>query len=231
MIFTIFFVLLSLFPFLLSFQLPNDTIVSTRLLDAQLQDSAFRAFSRPIITGVPYDAKVPKTLKGVEVSAIRLMSGSLWHRGVQMYKEFEIPERVVGYPFVERLVLVYQNLGNLSNKFYPLPGYTYLAPILGLLPYNGTNLNVSHSMVPESLQIRAYENPILIKFSDVKLVQQFGVAGVVMRRAKQGARIKLLEYVADNSEALKITYIGDTKLPSAAMIRTRPEEIENSYIC
>ncbi|MED6202109.1 hypothetical protein PIB30_101986 [Stylosanthes scabra] len=313
MIFTIFFVLLSLFPFLLSFQLPNDTIVSSRLLDAQLLDSAFGTFSRPVITGVPYDAEVPKALKGVKVSAIRFMSGSLWHRGVQMYKEFEIPKRVVGYPFVERLVLVYQNLGNLSNKFYPLPGYTYLAPILGLLPYNGTNLNVSHSMLPQLLQIRAYKNPILIKFSNVDLVQQFGgsllakcvyfglngsvqfdallpnnvcssfheghfsivvesksvippsssphqhdpnkfdfgfriliipclvcgilllvllgvVVRVVVRRAKQGARIEHLEYVADNSEALEITYVGDTKLPSASMIRTRPE-IENSYIC
>ncbi|XP_020963387.1 uncharacterized protein LOC110265008 [Arachis ipaensis] len=169
MMFTIVFVLLSSFPFLLSLPLPNDTVVSARLLDAQLQNLGFNTFSRPITSGVPYDAKVPKTLNGVKVSAMRLRSDSLWHRGVQFYKEFEIPKRVIEHPFVERLVLVYQNLGNLSNKYYPLHGYTYLAPVLGLLAYNGTNL--SHSMVPELLHIRAYKNPILIKFSNVNLPQ------------------------------------------------------------
>ncbi|QHN92025.1 hypothetical protein HN51_050302 [Arachis hypogaea] len=299
MMFTIVFVLLSSFPFLLSLPLPNDTVVSARLLDAQLQNLGFNTFSRPITSGVPYDAKVPKTLNGVKVSAMRLRSDSLWHRGVQFYKEFEIPKRVIEHPFVERLVLVYQNLGNLSNKYYPLHGYTYLAPVLGLLAYNGTNL--SHSMVPELLHIRAYKNPILIKFSNVNLPQSgslskcvyFGLNGSVqfdrllpnnvcssfqqghfsivvesksvppsphdpnkkydfcilipclvggflllvilgvvvgaVRRAKQGARIQHLEYVADNSEALEIKYIGGTKLPSAGRIRTRPE-IEHTYI-
>ncbi|KAL5077010.1 hypothetical protein RYX36_015994 [Vicia faba] len=141
----------------------NDDIPS-RTLDSVLQDYAFKAFSNPK-TGVPYDAQLPYNLIGVNVSALRLRSGSLRARGVEAYKEFQIPPGVVEQPYVERLVLVYHNLGNWSEKFYPLPGYTYLAPVLGLLSYSGVDLNADK--LPE-LDIRASDKPILIKFHDVK---------------------------------------------------------------
>ncbi|KAK7305568.1 hypothetical protein VNO77_43474 [Canavalia gladiata] len=165
---TSFLALLSL-PLLLSLpfsssQLSPDTGISSRTLDAILQDWAFKAFLRPK-TGVPYDAQVPRSLKGVRVSAMRLRSGSLRTRGVESYKEFQIPIGVFEQPYVERLVLVYHNLGNWSEKFYPLPGYSYLAPVLGLMSYSGSNLSASE--LPE-LDIRASEKPILIKFHDVK---------------------------------------------------------------
>jgi len=86
-------------------------------------------------------------------------------RGVERYKEFQIPIGVFEQPYVERLVLVYHNLGNWSEKFYPLPGYSYLAPVLGLMSYSGATLNASE--LPE-LEIRASDNPILIKFPHVK---------------------------------------------------------------
>lgn len=157
--------LLSL-PFSNASQLPPDAgIISSRTLDALLQDVAFKAFSLRPKTGVPYDAKVPKNLAGVRVSAMRLRSGSLRTRGVQSYNEFQIPIGVVEQPYVERLVLVYHNLGNWSEKFYPLPGYSFLAPVLGLLSYSGSNLSASE--LPE-LDIRASDKPILIKFTDVK---------------------------------------------------------------
>lgn len=147
-----------------SAQLPPDTGISSRTLDAILQDCAFKAFLRPK-TGVPYDAKVPRNLTGIKVSAMRLRSGSLRTRGVESYKEFQIPIGVVEQPYVERLVLVYHNIGNWSENFYPLPGYSYLAPVLGLLSYSGANLSASE--LPE-LDIRASEKPILIKFPHVK---------------------------------------------------------------
>lgn len=143
---------------------PPNTPISSRTLDAILQDYAFKAFFRPK-TGVPYDAQVPENLTGVKVSALRLRSGSLKARGVQTYQEFQIPTGIVEQPYVKRLVLVYQNLGNWSEIFYPLPGYLYLAPVLGLLSYSGTNLSASE--LPE-LDIRASEKPIWIKFNDVK---------------------------------------------------------------
>lgn len=145
-------------------QIPIDDDIPSRTLDSVLQDYAFKAFSKPK-TGVPYDAQLPNNLIGVHVSALRLRSGSLRTRGVEAYKEFQIPPGVVEQPYVERLVLVYHNLGNWSEKFYPLPGYTYLAPVLGLLSYNGADLNAQK--LPE-LDIRASDKPILIKFHDVK---------------------------------------------------------------
>ncbi|KAK7302020.1 hypothetical protein RJT34_12899 [Clitoria ternatea] len=138
--------------------------ISSRTLDAILQDCAFKAFLRPK-TGVPYDTQVPTSLTGVMVSAMRLRSGSLRTRGIESYKEFQIPIGVVEQPYVERLVLVYHNLGNFSENFYPLPGYSYLAPVLGLMSYSGANLSASE--LPE-LDIRASDKPILIKFHDLK---------------------------------------------------------------
>lgn len=166
--------LILLLPFSSSQLLP-DTGISSRALDAILQDYAFKAFFRPK-TGVPYDAELPTNLTGVRVSAMRLRSGSLRTRGVQSYKEFQIPIGVVEQPYVERLVLVYHNLGNWSENFYPLPGYSYLTPVLGLLAYSGTNLSAAE--LPE-LDIRASDKPILIKFSNVKSTPSGSVAKCV----------------------------------------------------
>ncbi|KAK6943336.1 Protein of unknown function DUF1191 [Dillenia turbinata] len=137
-------------------------------LDTLLQDYAYRAFLRPK-TGIPYDGSVPSNLTGIQISAMRLRSGSLRSRGVTMYKEFEIPPGVVVQPYVERLVLVYQNLGNWSLTYYPLSGYSYLAPVLGLLAYDASNLSATN--LPE-LIIRASGDPLRIKFSDVKSVPE-----------------------------------------------------------
>ena len=164
-----FFLLFSL-PCLLSLPLLNAqppqpaAAISARSLDAILQDYAFGAFYKPK-TGVPYDGQVPSNLAGIRVSAMRLRSGSLRTRGVESYKEFHMPTGIVEQPYVERLVFVYHNLGNWSEVFYPLPGYTYLAPVLGLLAYSAANLSAKE--LPE-LDIRASNKPILIKFQDVK---------------------------------------------------------------
>ncbi|KAI4302624.1 hypothetical protein MLD38_038347 [Melastoma candidum] len=136
-------------------------VESGRALDVLLQDYAYRAFIHPK-TGVPYDGAVPGNLTGVEISVLRLRSGSLRTWGVAMYKEFEIPTGIIVRPYVVRLGLVYQNLGNWSSVYYPLPGYRYLAPILGLLAYNASNLSATNS--PE-LDITASGSPIIINFT------------------------------------------------------------------
>lgn len=148
---------------------------SARALDALLQGYAYQAFYKPK-TGVPYDGNVPQNLTGIRISAMRLRSGSLRTRGVKMYKEFQIPIGVVVTPYVERLVLVYQNLGNWSSVYYPLPGYAYLAPVLGLLSYDASNLKATN--LPE-LHINASDKPISIEFQDVKSVPAGSVAKCV----------------------------------------------------
>lgn len=137
-----------------------------RALDALLQDYAFQALVRPRIrTGHVYDGVVPSNLTGIMVSAMRLRSGSLRRYGVSMYKEFEIPMGVVENPYVRRLVLVYQNLGNRSIVYHPLPGYVYLAPVLGLLAYDASDLMAKNL---RELGINVSGRPISIKFSDIK---------------------------------------------------------------
>lgn len=81
-----------------------------------------------------------------------------------MYKEFEIPMGVLEQPYVERLVLVYQNLGNWSMTYYPLQGYHYLAPVLGLLAYDASNLMAKNLT---ELDIQASVEPMSIKFSEL----------------------------------------------------------------
>ncbi|OIT00987.1 hypothetical protein A4A49_14959 [Nicotiana attenuata] len=137
---------------------------SARLLDSVLQDYAFRAFVRPR-TGIPYNGNVPSNFSGIKVGALRLRSGSMRRRGVSRYEEFHIPIGVLEQPYVERLVLVYHNLANWSSLYYPLPGYTYLTPVLGILSYDASNLSAKN--LPE-LDIRASEKPILVNFSSVK---------------------------------------------------------------
>lgn len=149
-------------PLLINAQLRG---ISARSLDALLQDYAFRAFPEHPRTGTPYAARLPSNLSGLQVTAMRLRSGSLRARGVHGYKEFQIPVGVTEQPYVARLGLVYHNLANWSSIFYPLPGFTYLAPVLGLLAYDASDL--SASSLPE-LYIRAsYTNPILIKFPNL----------------------------------------------------------------
>lgn len=148
-------------------------LISVRLLDSLLQEYAFRAlFDRPPITGVVYDANVPSNLTGIEVSALRLRGGSLRERGFHSYNEFHIPIGVVEQPIVERLALVYHNLGNWSSLYYPLPGYTFLSPVVGLLAYDASTLSATNE--PEILDIRASGKPIIVSFPNVQLAPDKG---------------------------------------------------------
>ncbi|KAK7294911.1 hypothetical protein RJT34_17810 [Clitoria ternatea] len=150
--------------------------VEAKALDARLQQYAFSALVNPK-TGTIYNAtQLPSSLTGIEVAALRLRNGSLRRRGFEMYNEFGIPKGLIVTPYVERLVLVYQNLGNWSTRYYPLPNYTYLAPVLGLLAYDGSNLSARN--LPE-LDINTSEDPILIKFRNVKSAPHGSVAKCV----------------------------------------------------
>ncbi|KAI3472982.1 hypothetical protein Pfo_030363 [Paulownia fortunei] len=159
-----------------SLQSSTTSISDAQALDALLQDYAYQAFVRPR-TGVVYDGVVPSNLTGIQVSAMRLRSGSLRTRGVSMYKEFAIPVGVLEQPYVERLVLVYQNLGNWSMTYYPLQGYMYLAPVLGLLAYDASDLMAKN--LPE-LDIKASGQPISIKFSKLRTVPDGSVPKCVI---------------------------------------------------
>ncbi|XP_058746441.1 uncharacterized protein LOC131619354 [Vicia villosa] len=107
----------------------------------------FKAFIKPK-SDVIYDAEVPFNLTGIKISAIMVRSKTLLNKGVQSYKEFEMPIGVTEKPYVNKLVLVYHNLA-----------------------YDATNLFASN--LPE-LDLRAYEKPILVNFSNVTKSLPFG---------------------------------------------------------
>ncbi|XP_020101317.1 uncharacterized protein LOC109719184 [Ananas comosus] len=195
-----------LLPYLCKAQSP------ARSLDALLQDYAFRSFHHPH-TGIIYDGTVPNNLTGIKIAALRLRNGSLKKRGFANYKEFTIPTGIVVRPYVQRLVLVYQNLGNWSSFYYPLPGYTYLAPVLGLLAYDAANLSATH--LPE-LDIVASKSPILIEFTDVSPVPNGVVAKCVWFNINGTAKIGELEAPATcstNSQGHFSVVINSSAIP------------------
>lgn len=146
-----------------------------RALDAMLQDHAYRALGRRARTGIVYNGTVPGNLTGVAVSAVRLRTGSLRRKGFADYFQFGLPTGVTAQPHVERVVLVYHDLGNWSEHYYPLPpGYTYLSPVLGLLAYDAANLSAAAGL-PE-LNITASGSPILVSFSNVRAAASGGPA-------------------------------------------------------
>ncbi|XP_009796180.1 uncharacterized protein [Nicotiana sylvestris] len=136
-------------------------------LDSLLQEYAFKALRFPETkTGTPYNGSVPSNLSGIRISALMLKRDSLKWRGYGYYNEFFIPTVVIEEPYVEDLVLVYQNIGDYwSSYYYSLPGYTYLAPVLGILAYDASNLYATN--LPE-LDILAMDDPITIKFPYVQ---------------------------------------------------------------
>lgn len=143
------------------------TVSSARSLDAILQDYAYRAFVYPR-TGEVYSASVPSNLSGISLSVVRLRSGSLRMRGLYSFKEFDIPQGVIAVPYVIRLALVYQNLGNWSSVYYTVPGYTFLTPVIGLLAYNASNISATN--LPELDLVLPSTNPISIKFAGLSLL-------------------------------------------------------------
>ncbi|KAH9300451.1 hypothetical protein KI387_012034, partial [Taxus chinensis] len=150
---------------------------SQRSLDTVLQKYAFRAFIHPK-TGIIYNAQVPKNMSGIQVLAVRLRSGSLRSRGM-VYKEFDIPSGVVVEPYIERLVLVYQNLGNRSSHYYINLGTNWglklVTPVLGLLAYDNSS-DVSSSGNLQEAHILATKKPIKIRFSGVSFPRRLAVA-------------------------------------------------------
>ncbi|OVA01892.1 Protein of unknown function DUF1191 [Macleaya cordata] len=131
-------------------------------LDALIQNYAFKALlDHNPHTGALYNAALPANLSGVEVSVVRLKSGSLWIRGANL-SVFRIPPRVLTIPYEKRLAIVYQNLGNLSSQYYNVPGYSMVTPVVGFMAYNASNLDTINGITKLNLSVTG--DPISIHF-------------------------------------------------------------------
>lgn len=144
-------------------------------LDSVVRDSAFRRIgSGRIRSGVLYDnISLPEKFSDVQVSVVRMRSSGLWLRGAN-FSFFDVPPRTLPRPFSRRIIIVYQNLANLSSVYYNVPNYTFVAPVVGLLAYdshfsfNGTgNNNISST---SSIELKPMKDLILIRFSQILLI-------------------------------------------------------------
>ncbi|KAL8263975.1 hypothetical protein R6Q59_022105 [Mikania micrantha] len=114
-------------------------IKPTRLLDLAIRYYTFKSY-KSFKTGKSYEVNLPSNFTGINVSTIKYRCGSLKRYGARI-QEFQLGAGVDVHPYVERILLVTQNLGyNWSNMYYDtynqLLGYKLVSPVLGLLAYN-----------------------------------------------------------------------------------------------
>ncbi|XP_042505660.1 uncharacterized protein LOC122082263 [Macadamia integrifolia] len=133
-------------------------------LDVLLQQYAYKALVRPH-TAILYKASLPAKFSGMKTSVIRFRSGSLWARGANV-SAFRLPPRIISQPFVKRLAIVYQNLGNWSSNYYSVPGYSLVTPVIGFRVYDASNLS---SKTISSLNLNVTRDPISVHFPQFQL--------------------------------------------------------------
>ncbi|KAI3690064.1 hypothetical protein L2E82_48039 [Cichorium intybus] len=143
-------------------------IKSTRLLDLVIRYYTFKSY-KSFKTGTSYNVHLPSNLTGINVSTVKYRCGSLKRYGASI-NEFHLGVGVDVHPYVERVLVVTQNLGNnWSNIYYDnyndLVGYKLVSPVLGLLAYNAgddTKFNVQFEVKIQSPDV----NGIRIDFSN-----------------------------------------------------------------
>nr|XP_043630792.1 uncharacterized protein LOC122602132 [Erigeron canadensis] len=143
-------------------------IKSTRLLDLAIRYYTFKSYKN-FKTGTSYNVHLPSNFTGINVSTVKYRCGSLKRYGARI-QEFYLGVGVDVYPYVERVLVVTQNLGNnWSNIYYDnynqLLGYQLVSPVLGLLAYNAaddTRYNVQSEVKIQSPEA----NGIKIDFSN-----------------------------------------------------------------
>ncbi|GLT84708.1 hypothetical protein SLE2022_029250 [Rubroshorea leprosula] len=112
--------------------------------------------------GALYNVSLPSNFSGMNVSVIRLRSGSIWGRGANL-GWLTIPPRFKTLPYTKRIAVVYQNLGNLSSKYYQVPGYNVVAPVIGFKAYDASNIS---ALGDQELAFNITADPISIHFPD-----------------------------------------------------------------
>ncbi|KAL0426080.1 UNVERIFIED_CONTAM: hypothetical protein Sradi_1142800 [Sesamum radiatum] len=139
-------------------------------LNSFLYDYAFKKMPRPL-TGRLYKVSVPANLSGMEVSFIRLRTHSLWRKGAN-FSSFEIPPRILPWPFTRRVDILYRNLGNWSTYYYNVPNYTFITPVIGFLAYDSSKISIRNGLIELNT---TEDNPIVIQFPNVPLEGHFSV--------------------------------------------------------
>ncbi|KAL7595292.1 hypothetical protein Lser_V15G30102 [Lactuca serriola] len=184
------------------FAIQAQGIKSTRLLDLAIRYYTFKSYKN-FKTGMSYNVHLPSNLTGVNVSTVKYRCGSLKRYGASI-KEFHLGVGVDVHPYVERVLVVTQNLGiNWSNIYYDnyheLVGYQLVSPVLGLLAYNAVDdakFNVQFEVKIQSPQV----NGIKIDFSNYTMTKNNTLHGRIQMCATFGddGKVALEKEVAPN---------------------------------
>ncbi|PHT81492.1 hypothetical protein T459_14507 [Capsicum annuum] len=88
----------------------------TKSLEVILHEHAFKSLVHQH-TGSLYNASVPSSLAGMKLSLVRLRSRTLWEKGAN-FSGFSIPPRTIPVPYVKRINILYNDLGNLFSHYF-----------------------------------------------------------------------------------------------------------------
>lgn len=118
---------------------------SSESLDVVLHKHAFGALvhHRPL-TGALYVTPLPTNLAGIQVAVLQLRSKTLWRKGAN-FSNFQIPPRTLSVPYVRRVLLVYQDLGNQSSHYYNVTGYSLVSSVVGFMVYDASNFTINNT--------------------------------------------------------------------------------------
>ncbi|KAF3658304.1 hypothetical protein FXO38_13281 [Capsicum annuum] len=92
----------------------------TKSLEVILHEHAFKSLVHQH-TGSLYNASVPSSLAGMKLSLVRLRSRTLWEKGAN-FSGFSIPPRTIPVPYVKRINILYNDLGNLFSHYFNISG-------------------------------------------------------------------------------------------------------------
>ncbi|KAM7525834.1 hypothetical protein LguiA_015736 [Lonicera macranthoides] len=99
----------------------------------------------------------------MQVSVVRLRSRTLWTKGAN-FSNFRIPSRTLPIPYVKRLFLVYQDLGNWSSQYYNAKGCSLVSSVVGFMAYDASNLvkNITR------LELNTMGQPVSVQFPGLR---------------------------------------------------------------
>ncbi|XP_008777522.2 uncharacterized protein LOC103697445 [Phoenix dactylifera] len=149
---------------------PSHQAQDPRLIDRIVRYYAFQSYNtKHHKTAILYKLLLPPSLSGVAAETVRYRAGSLRRYGAAI-REFRVAPGAFVRPRVERLIIVRQNLGNLSSMYTGygnVSGFQLVSPVLGLLFYNSTSLRSSPSKNLSELGVLVPRKPITVDFSRV----------------------------------------------------------------
>ncbi|PON81827.1 hypothetical protein TorRG33x02_223430 [Trema orientale] len=135
--------------------------------DAKALTSFFHDYANKSVvnpqTGTLYNIPLPSNFTGMELRFVRLRSGSFRKRGAN-FSSFYLPPKLVPEPYVKRLAIVYENLGNWSSLYYKVPNHSLVAPVIGFTVYDSPRV-----LGTKKLNFSIRGEPISIWFDHIEL--------------------------------------------------------------